>query len=95
MSIEIREYTRNDITSLIHLSSDEWAPTIENLQKSVLPSYDGKNLKNLLAVCGEEIIGFIYGYISPDKTLFPEFLYVKPEYRHKRIGQKLLDELEK
>lgn len=40
-------------------------------------------------------MGLIYGYALPDGILFPEFLYVRPEYRGQKIGEQLISVLEK
>lgn len=95
MSVEIREYIKQDWLNFMTISDDEWAQSIKSLGHSMIKEYDGRVLKLLLALCGESLAGFIYGFILPNRTLIPEFMYIKPEYRHNGIAQKLLSELEK
>ena len=95
MNLEIREYTKLDWYSLISISEDKWAKSIEQLGFSIMKEYNRDVLKILLAVCDNNVVGFIYGFILPNQTLIPEFMYLKPECRHQGIAQKLLPELEK
>ena len=77
------------------ISDDEWAQAIRPLGFSMIKDYDGKVLKMLLAFCDDQLAGFIYGFVLPNHALIPEFMYVKPEFRHNGIAQKMLAELEK
>lgn len=94
MTLDIREYSRADWFSLITLSDDEWEENIRAVGLSLLNEYDGKYLKMLVAYNGDNLAGFIYGFVLPNHCLIPEFMYVKPMYRHEGIAQKLLNELE-
>ena len=95
MNLEIREYTNQDWFNLISISDDKWAENIRTLCFSLKKEYDGKVIKMLLSICDKKLCGFIYGFVLPNKTLLPEFMYLKPEYRHQGIAQHLLAELEK
>lgn len=95
MNLEIREYVKQDWINLLSISDDKWAQSIRPLCFSLMREYDGKVLKTLLALCDGTLVGFIYGFVLPNKTLLPEFMYLKPEYRHQGIAQVLLEELEK
>ena len=48
----------------------------------------------ILALDGAKIVGYIYGFALPNKTLIPEFLYVLPAYRKNGIGKMLVEKLE-
>lgn len=95
MNLVIREYTKQDWLNFITISNDEWAQTINQLGISMMKEYDGKVLKMFLAFDDASLIGFIYGFILPNRTLIPEFMYIEPQYRHNGIAQQLLAELEK
>lgn len=94
MFVSIREFCDLDCTSLIMLSNDEWN---KGLQFIVAGLKDKKNNVGscLVAEDDKQIVGFIYGFILPNKTLIPEFIYVIPNYRNKGVGRMLLEELEK
>jgi len=95
MEIEIREYEKKDWYGLLNISEDEWKTEILNFGYSMIKEYDGQTIKMLLAFSGKVLVGFIYGFVLPNKVLIPEFMYVKPEYRKNGIAHKLLSELEK
>ena len=95
MSIEIREYTKQDWLDFMGISIDEWAQGIKSIGLSILKEYDNRMLKLLLARSEGNLAGFIYGFVLPSQVLIPEFMYIKPEYRHQGIAQSLLAELER
>ena len=39
------------------------------------------------------IIGFVYGYVPPNKALLPQYLYVDPQYRKQELGGNFLQRL--
>jgi N-acetylglutamate synthase-like GNAT family acetyltransferase len=97
----IRQATKYDITQLtemIRMFRDE--SPIQQYKDIDNPEYFSKLVSGILAGQGviyiEDNVGFIMGIITPviwcDKTLAMYELawYVKPEYRHKTTGYKLL-----
>jgi N-acetylglutamate synthase-like GNAT family acetyltransferase len=97
----IRQATKYDITQLtemMRMFRDE--SPIQQYKDIDNPEYFNKLVNGIIAGQGvifiEDNIGFIMGIISPviwcDQTLAMYELawYVKPEYRHKTIGYKLL-----
>jgi N-acetylglutamate synthase-like GNAT family acetyltransferase len=97
----IRQATKYDITQLtemIRMFRDE--SPIQQYKDIDNPEYFSKLVSGILAGQGviyiEDNVGFIMGIIAPviwcDKTLAMYELawYVKPEYRHKTTGYKLL-----
>ena len=94
MEVSIREFRKDDAIPLAFLSSDDWAEKIISLAAS-LKNYDGQIVRCFVADGNDGIVGFIYGYILPDKLLIPEFLYVIPKYRKNGIAAQLLNALEK
>ena len=97
----IRQATKYDITQLtemMRMFRDE--SPIQQYKEIDNPDYFSKLVSGIIAGQGviflEDNIGFIMGLISPivwcDKTLAMYELawYVKPEYRHKTVGYKLL-----
>lgn len=95
MNLLIREYTTNDYVDLATITDDTWAVQIITLAADLKKNYDGKIIKLLLAYNNNELIGFIYGFILPNRTLIPEFMYVIPQYRNHGIAHRLLNSLEK
>ncbi len=61
----------------------------------MLREYDGQVIRMLLAFSDTDLVGFIYGFVLPNKLLIPELMYVKPQYRKTGIAHKLLSELER
>ena len=51
--------------------------------------------KCYIAEFNSNIIGFIYGFVLPNRLLIPEYVYVKPNYRKNGIAKNLLLMLEK
>jgi N-acetylglutamate synthase-like GNAT family acetyltransferase len=97
----IREATKYDITQLtemIRMFRDE--SPIQQYKDIDNPEYFSQLVNQILAGQGiifvEDNIGFIMAIISPtiwcDKTfaMYELAWYVKPEYRHKTVGYKLL-----
>ena len=97
----IREATKYDITQLtemIRMFRDE--SPIQQYKDIDNPEYFSQLVNKILAGQGiifvEDNIGFIMAIISPtiwcDKTfaMYELAWYVKPEYRHKTVGYKLL-----
>ena len=93
MGIAIREYSKEDYPRLWLLTDDEWRSVHVSVVSS-LKDYDDNITKTFLAIDNDIIVGYIYGFVLPNKTLIPEFLYVIPEHRQKGIGKKLLQHLE-
>ena len=88
-----RPITKNEIIELANLSDDDW----KILNKSIASSLqieENRIEKCYVAVCDDCIIGYIYGFILPNGTLLPEFMYVKKEYRNCGVGYALLSKLE-
>lgn len=50
--------------------------------------------KCLVAEADGDIVGFIYGFVLPNKTLIPEFMYVVPNARKNGVGAELIKQLE-
>ena len=88
MQIVFRDFKKTDILDLFEISNDEWSEKIRELTLSLLKEYDNKIIKVILASNNDIPIGFIYGFILPNRTVIPEFLYVKPEFRNKKIGRR-------
>ena len=92
MDIEIRDYNRHDSSALMSISCDEWKPAIISVVKSMQETNSIE--KCLVAEADGEIVGFIYGFALPNKTLIPEFMYVMPSSRKKGVGAALIKHLE-
>ena len=74
------------------LPSDEWTPQVIITARAL--NENSKIEKCLIAESDGKIVGFIYGFVLPNKTLIPEFLYVTPNERKTGIGTELIKQLE-
>ena len=90
MSITIREYSKNDMFHLALVCDDEWSKDVTKIAISLKKYVEGGIERCYLAEENNSILGFIYGYALPNGLLLPQFLYIKPDYRKKGIGTKLL-----
>lgn len=92
MNITYRRFLLEDASSLFNLSTDEWRFNHILISKSLQHSYNDEIC--FVALSEEKIVGYVDGFVLPNKTLIPHFLYVIPEYRNGGIGQELLKKLE-
>lgn len=93
MGIVYRAFEKRDFIDLATFSDDEWADKHYGIAFSMLKA-EGNIEQCLLAVADEKIVGYIYAFALPNKTLLPELLYVLPQYRQQGIGRKLLAKME-
>lgn len=94
MEIEYRRFSANDFLGITRLSDDEWAPTHASIANSMIHT-TGDIEQCFVAISQSKVIGYIYGFVLPNGTLLPEFLYVLPAYRKQGVGAALLSKLEK
>lgn len=88
MEISIRNYKKADYLPIMMLDDDKWKEQLLSIGSSLMHSDDDTDvLIFLLAEIKDSIVGFVYGFKLPNRMLIPEFLYVKPEYRHQGIGK--------
>ena len=92
MNIIYRRFLLEDASSLFNLSTDEWRVNHILISKSLQRSYNDEIC--FVALSEEKIVGYVDGFVLPNKALIPHFLYVMPEYRTRGIGQGLLKKLE-
>lgn len=92
----IREYTKNDATKLLlfMLAEEQWK-TRHPLTVNAMHEADNTIEQTYVAEKDGAILGYIYGFVLPNKTLIPEFLYVHPDYRKQGVGSSLLNHFEK
>lgn len=88
----IRDFKITDRLSLMDLSDDEWQQQITALFSEM--NTDNPVEKCLVAEVNGYIVGFIYGFVLPNKMLIPELLYVDPDVRKNGIGAELIKQLE-
>lgn len=92
MKLVVRDYHKTDFSSLLSLAVDEWkeviCPTVMSMKT------DNTVEKCLVAEDNGNVVGFVYGFVLPNKTLLLEFLYVTPACRGNGIGVALIKELE-
>lgn len=95
VSVEVRKISMLDVPELIILGNndDHYGIKVKLIVESFINSED--SLKScFVAISDRSIVGFVYGFLTDNSTLFPQFLYVKPEYRKKGIGTKLMKTIE-
>ena len=93
MGIELRNFDKGDYHNLVALSDDHWKASHFGVAESMMKT-SGNIEHCILALDGARILGYIYGFALPNKTLIPEFLYVLPVYRKNGIGKILVEKLE-
>ena len=94
MEYSIRPFTRTDFLFLGTLSdSDEYKTQHLPIAMS-LRNADEQFEKCFVATVDTQIVGYIYGFVVPEKMALPQFLYVKQENRGNGIGAALLKKFE-
>ena len=88
----IRNYDTSDKNELLSID-DEWSSGIKVIITSYIPN-ENEVESCLVAEDNGKIVGFIYGYILPHKTLIPHFMYVIKSYRGKGVSTELLNQFE-
>lgn len=93
--INIKKADKLDIIKLNFLceEDEEWYEGIKIMANDLLSDYDEQTLC-FIAFYNDEAIGFIFGFVLHKQTLYPQFMYVKDEYRKMGIGEQLMSELE-
>ena len=93
MGVELRKFEKGDYLNLATLSDDQWKELHFKIATSMMKATE--NIEHcILALDDAKIVGYIYGFALPNKTLIPEFLYVLPAYRKNGIGKMLVEKLE-
>lgn len=93
MGVELRKFEKGDYLNLATLSDDQWKELHFKIATSMMKATE--NIEHcILALDSAKIVGYIYGFALPNKTLIPEFLYVLPAYRKNGIGKMLVEKLE-
>jgi len=93
MGIEYRKFQKSDLLDFADLSDDEWMQAHIGLAHSMI-NCNNEIERCYVALDDGVIIGYIYGFALPNKTLIPEFMYVQPKYRRSGVGANLLKLLE-
>ena len=76
------------------LDADSCYPTALSTLRQA-SNIDTEFEKCYIAEFNGSILGFVYGFVLPNKLLIPEYVYVKPNYRKNGIAKNLLLMLEK
>lgn len=99
----IRQANNNDLNIILELSQLLWKNSEkEELQNEMLRYINSKNSIVLIAYAEDEPIGFVqcslrHDYVEGTKSSpvgYLEGIYLKPYYRSKGIGRKLLEKCE-
>lgn len=90
--VEYREYGGSDFLPLCSLSDDEWRSAHMRIGRSLLKPNQVEAC--YIAMDEGRLVGYIYGFILPNRTLIVDFLYVLPAYRRRGIASGLLRMLE-
>ncbi|GEM_PF-4626292 len=95
-NLEIREVIKtgySDLFTLCDETEGHYALTIKGIMNNLKHS-DDKNCRCYIALHNGERVGFVYGHIIDDQTLYTQFMYVKKENRKCGIGKRLINKLE-
>ena len=94
MDLIIREYEETDHRAF-DLTFTNGADSTKNyVVEKALEQINPAIEKCFLAFLDTTRVGFIYGFVLPNKILLPQWLYVLPQVRKCGIGTALLKELE-
>lgn len=93
MSVEYREFRNTDFFAMWNWEVEPWTDAHRGAIVSLSKPKNAVE-KGLVALINDTIVGYIYGFALPNRTLIPEFMYVRPEFRKQGIGENLLKELE-
>lgn len=93
MDVKLRDFEKKDYLNLATLSDDHWKASHFGVAESMMKA-SGNIEHCILAMDGARIVGYIYGFALPNKTLIPEFLYVLPTCRKNGIGKMLVEKME-
>ena len=97
MAVQYKKYRKtyeSKMKTALLFLEDEWEKTFISLYKAIEKMPNGYE-KLYMALSDGKVIGFVYGYVLPNKMLIPMFLHVDKEYRNQGIATNLLDLLEK
>lgn len=94
MSISFRSAKKEDIFEVAKNANDEWGRNILEIAK-YLNKENNDYERCYVAEKLNKIIGLVYGYILPNRLLFPVFLYVSYDNRKIGVGKRLLEYFEK
>lgn len=94
MKIIYKKYDESNFFDFYELSneSEDYAKLIADTL-GYIEKYKEYRDNCYVAYHKDKLVGFIYGCVLCD-TLYPQFLYVKKDYRKKGIGKKLMNKLE-
>lgn len=94
--MDIRILTQDDYLLIMEMAPDDEIMTsmFLSIAKAVKGGFDGISYTYGAFIDGM-IVGFIYGFVLPNKTLLPQYLYVDTNYRGHKIGKCLLETFEK
>lgn len=93
MDVKYRKFQKCDFYTLSAISDDEWRENNIKIAMALLKAEDDIE-QCVVAEIEGELIGYIYGFVLPNGTLIPEFLFVQSKYRKRGIGTNLLHTLE-
>lgn len=94
--MEIRKLQASECLLIMDIAPDDemMVNMFLGIAKDIRDNSGGINL-TFGAFENNMIVGFIYGFALPNKTLLPQYLYVDTEFRGRQIGKLLLEALEK
>ena len=94
--MDISILTPDDYLLIMELAPDDEIMTsmFLSVAAAIKAGFDGISYTYGAFIDGM-IVGFIYGFVLPNKTLLPQYLYVDTNYRGQKIGKRLLETFEK
>lgn len=93
--MDIRLLTKDDYLLIMEIAPDDEVTMsmFLGIAKAIKDGFDGISYTYGAFIDGM-IVGFIYGFVLPNKTLLPQYLYVATDYRGRKIGKQLLERFE-
>lgn len=94
MDIKYRAFEKGDFMDLATIADDEWQSNHRSVAEAMMRT-SGNIEHCVLAFDNDTPVGYVYGFALPNRTLIPEFLYVKVSHRKNGIAKVLIETLER
>jgi len=96
ITMEIRKITADDYHLIREINTDDerMKALIVGVSNQI-KDYSSDVLRAYVAVTRGKTVGFVYGFVLPNRLLLPQYMYLEPKFRGNYLGQALLEALEK
>ena len=94
--MEIRKITGDDYHLIREIDADdEMIKAIIFGVSNGIKGYSSDVFRAYAAVAKGRTVGFVYGFVLPNRLLLPQYMYLEPKFRGNHLGQTLLEALER